>query len=691
MTNVLNIVIVLLLFIHSIGNSQKNNPVIIRNESQTEYDKRMEWWREARFGLFIHWGLYAVPAGEWKGKTDYGEWIRHSGQIPLEEYEKFLGQFNPEKFNAEQWVRTAKEAGMKYIVITSKHHDGFCLFDSKYTDFCITSTPFKRDILKELAQACRNNGMKLCFYHSIMDWHHADYLPRRDWETTRSNESADFERFVQYLKNELKELLTNYGDIGVLWFDGNWESTWSNQRGMDLYNYVRSLQPNIIVNNRVGQPPSSESGIGFRDIGAVGDYGTPEQEIPAIGLPGISWETCMTMNDHWGYNSHDLNFKSTKELLRNLTDIASKGGNFLLNVGPTSEGLFPQISIDRLHDIGDWMKVNGESIYGTAASPFAQLQWGRCTQKNIDGGTRLYLHVFDWPADGRLVVPGVFNQAKQAFLLSDQRRKNLTVTRQEDALIINVPAKAPSLDNSVVVLDVKGNADVSLPPKISAEFNIFIDTLEVDVTTERENIDLRYTLDGSVPSINSPTVKKSIRLTKTATVSARAFRDGTPVSGISQQTYNKVQPRPAVHIEHPVNGITYNYYEGDWDSLPNYHSLVPVKTGELPNIEFSPRKQEEHFGFMYEGFIRVPQDGVYKFFTASDDGSRLYIGDTLVVDNDRLHGMMERQGVVALSEGFHPLRVTFFEKTGEDDLKVYIQHQRNAKQLLPDKMLFLQK
>ena len=269
------------------------------HESKAEKDTRMQWWREARFGMFIHWGLYSIPAGEWKENTNHAEWIRTTAQIPVEEYDKFVSQFNPVKFNAAEWVRLAKDAGMKYIVITSKHHDGFCLFDSKYTDFDVMSTPFKRDILRELADACRREGIKMCWYHSIMDWHHPDYLPRREWEKDRSAHGADFNRYFQHVKNQLKELLTNYGEIGVLWFDGEWEATWNTRYGKDLYNYVRSLQPSIIINNRVG---AGRSGMeGFTKEGEfAGDFGTPEQEIPATGLPGIDWETCMTMNDHWG-------------------------------------------------------------------------------------------------------------------------------------------------------------------------------------------------------------------------------------------------------------------------------------------------------------------------------------------------------------------------------------------------------
>ncbi|MFA7228494.1 MAG: alpha-L-fucosidase, partial [Melioribacteraceae bacterium] len=218
-------------------------------ETTEQRNARMKWWRDARFGLFIHWGLYAVPAGQWNDKTEYGEWIRTSAQIPIEVYDKFVDQFNPVKFDAGQWVKMAKAAGMKYIVITSKHHDGFQLFDSKHSNFNVTATPFKRDILKELANACRKEGLKMCWYHSIMDWHHPDYLPRREWETTRTSDGADFNRYFEYMKAQLKELLSNYGDISVLWFDGEWENTWNTKYGRELYNYVRSLQPNIIINN----------------------------------------------------------------------------------------------------------------------------------------------------------------------------------------------------------------------------------------------------------------------------------------------------------------------------------------------------------------------------------------------------------------------------------------------------------
>ena len=316
----------------------------------------MDWWREARFGMFIHWGLYAVPAGEWQGRTDLGEWIRNNAKIPIDVYDQFRTRFNPTAFDADAWVRMAKGAGMKYIVITTKHHDGFALFDSKQTDFNVTSTPFRRDIIRELAQACRRQGVRIGFYHSIMDWHHPDYLPRRDWEKDRLATGADFERYVVYMKAQLRELLTGYGPIDILWFDGQWESTWTASHGRDLYAYVRSLQPNIVINNRVG--------------GKVGDFGTPEQEIPATGQPGLDWETCMTMNRNWGYNRADKDFKPTSVLVRNLVDIASKGGNFLLNVGPDGRGSDPggKRRAAGGHRAVD-EPVNGASIYGTDGKP----------------------------------------------------------------------------------------------------------------------------------------------------------------------------------------------------------------------------------------------------------------------------------------------------------------------------------
>ena len=578
-----------------------SSPVTLaQEETAAQHDARMSWWREARFGLFIHWGLYAIPAGAWEGNTGHAEWIRTTAQIPLERYDKFVQEFNPVKFDASAWVRMAKDAGMKYIVITSKHHDGFCLFDSRETDFDVMSTPFRRDILKELAAECRKQGMKMCWYHSIMDWHHPDYLPRREWEVTRSAEGADFNRYLRYMKAQLKELVTNYGDIGVLWFDGEWESTWNRDLGRELYAYVRSLQPSIIINNRVGAGRSGMEGFSEGEPSA-GDFGTPEQQIPTRGLPGVDWESCITMNDHWGYNSHDQAWKSPKDLVQMLVDVASKGGNLLLNIGPTAEGLFPQPSIDRLQALGAWMKVNGESIYGTQASPFATLTWGRCTQKPLAQGTRLYLHVFNWPEDGRLVVPGIFNTARGAHLLSDPRRTGLPATRIEESLVISVPPRAPDQFASVVVLDVDGVADVADPPSITAEAPIFIDGLDVAIASARQRVDVRYTLDGTVPVATSPRVEGTLRLSSTALVTAKCFRDGKPVSGVAQARFEKVPPLPALSLSELQPGLRYRYAQGDWNTLAEFEATPVMEEGVVPTCDISIRKQPDYYGFTFSG------------------------------------------------------------------------------------------
>jgi alpha-L-fucosidase len=660
--------------------------LMIRPETAAAHDARLAWWREARFGLFIHWGLYAIPAGEWGDRTDYGEWIRDTAQIPNEEYEQLVGRFNPVKFDAAAWVQAAKDAGMKYIVITSKHHDGFCLFDSQYTDFDIRSTPFQRDVLKELAEACSHAGIRLCFYHSIMDWHHPDWLPRRAGEQ-RSAAGADFERYVVYMKNQLRELCTNYGPLGVLWFDGEWEDSWTHELGVDLYNYVRDLRPEIIINNRVDVGREGLGGM-TRAPHYAGDFGTPEQEIPATGSPGVDWETCLTMNDHWGYNKRDNNWKSSSDLVRKLVDIASKGGNFLLNIGPTAEGEFPPPCQDRLRDIGAWLKTNGEAIYGTQASPFKALAWGRCTQKTRGGGTtRLYLHVFDWPQNGQLVVSGLCNDVVAARMLSAVTAPALEVSRADGALVVHVPPQPPDPFVSAVALDIAGTPEVVEPPDIGAAFDSFVDTLEVTISSKSENVELRYTTDGSEPKSDSQLVRGGVSLADTTTVKARAYRDGQPVSGRSAATFTKLTPRSAEHPEGPLRGLRYEYYEGDWDRLPDLDHLELVKTGSVANLDLSPRRQSDHFAFRYLGFIEAPRTGVYRFLLRSDDGSRLYIGERLLLDNDGLHGAVRGADTMALEAGLHALTVTFFEKTGAETLDISWAGPGFAQQKVPDAAL----
>lgn len=668
----------------------------VRPEGQADRD--MGWWRDARFGMFIHWGLYAIPAGEWPGnpRTTHGEWIRDTAKIPIDEYEHLKARFDPQKFDADAWVATAKAAGMRYVCITTKHHDGFCLFDSAETDWDVMSTPFRRDIMKEIADACHRQGMVCCWYHSIMDWHHPDYLPRRPWEN-RPTEGADFERYNAYLEKQVTELLTRYGPIGVMWFDGQWEGTWTHERGVRLYDLCKSLQPNVIVNNSVDkggglmQMTRQDTGVRY-----MGDFGTPEQEIPPTGLPGVDWETCMTMNDHWGYNKRDHDFKTTQDLIRKLADIASKGGNFLLNVGPTAAGEIPATSIERLKEIGRWMDVNGESIHGTVAGPFDHLDWGRCTQRRREdpeapGTTRLYLHVFAWPDGGELVVPGLYNRPRRAFLLSD-RGTALGVSGAGEGgsdVRIQLPRSCPDPIDSVIVLDIEGEPDVAIPPVIEADDDIFVGSGRATITSPRTNIAIRYTTDGSDPVPSSPVADASIGFNETTIVSARAFRGQHAVSPVARRIFTKATPAPAQAASASKPGISYRYFEGNWDRVPDFAAMTPVTTGTAQSLDLKPRPNErpDQFGFRYQGCFRAPSDGVYVFWIASDDGSNLYVDGRKVVDNDGLHSLHEERGSMALAAGWHTLTIDFFEKSGGHELDVWVAGPETARHRLDPKQM----
>ncbi|MDO5971768.1 alpha-L-fucosidase [Flavivirga aquimarina] len=423
-------------------------------------DERMAWWRDSKFGMFIHWGVYSIPGGERDGKICGGgaEWIMDKLDYTIEEYEKFPAMFNPVKFNADEWVSMAKDAGMKYIVITSKHHDGFSLWDSKVSDYDIMdSSPFKRDVIKELSEACKKQGIIFCFYHSIVDWHHpqaqGNLFPNYNaGQKDQTVVNPEFPKYYEnYLKPQVKELLTNYGDIGVVWFDGDWIADYTTEMGKEFYDFIREIQPNTIINNRVDKGRKGMEGMDAEGNFA-GDFGTPEQEIPATGIDS-DWESCMTMNGSWGYKPSDKKWKSSKRLTQNLIDIVSKGGNFLLNIGPDGLGQFPPESVERLKAMGVWTRENGESIYGASASPYDKPEWGRYTAK--DGF--IYAHVFDWPEDGKLVINRTI-KPRQATLLSDPYTK-LKTKLIDGNLTIHLPEKAPNNIATVIKIKLMPNDD----------------------------------------------------------------------------------------------------------------------------------------------------------------------------------------------------------------------------------------
>lgn len=413
-------------------------------ETPAQQEKRMDWWHEAKFGMFIHWGIYSVVGGQYKGEElpNSAEWMMCRGKIPIAEYREYAEQFNPEKFDANEFVRMAKEAGMKYIVITAKHHDGFAMFDSVWGDYdVVDATPFKRDIMKELSRACAEQGLRFGFYYSqAQDWHHPGGFGN-NWDKTIKRVSSD-EYVNEKVIPEVNQLLTEYGPISILWWDTPRDMS---QEAFDNIYSLRDLQPGIITNDRLG-----------KDM--PGDHKTFERHIPDRGPVDQAWEVCMPISGSWGYKKIDTDFKSTKTLIRNLADIASKGGNYLLNVSPTGEGVVLPQAQERLKEIGEWMKINSESIYGTTGSPFKKLDWGRCTKKQYAKGSTLYLHVFDWPEDGKLVVPGLKNEIKQAYLMADW--KDLETTQDDSGTIISLPENAPDPINSVVVVHVGGALEV---------------------------------------------------------------------------------------------------------------------------------------------------------------------------------------------------------------------------------------
>ena len=431
-------------------------------------DQRMLWWREARFGMFIHWGVYSVPAGSWDGRQigGIGEWIMNRAKIPVADYQRMAKQFNPVNYDPDAWVKMAKDAGMKYIVITSKHHDGFALFETKASKWnVVDATEYGKDLLKPLAEACKKYGIKLGFYYSqAQDWNNpggsADSkVTKEGWANPDSviidaytkehnghcDPAQEKKTFAQYIYNvavpQVKELLTNYGDIAVLWWDTPTNMT--DDAATKLQSLL-ALQPAIITNDRLKRP------------NFPGDHKTPEQRIPNLkDLDGSDWETCMTMNGTWGFKSYYHNYKTPETLIRNLLDIASKGGNFLLNVGPTNLGEFPQESIDILAKMGQWMKINGEAVYATKASPWGLFEWGRCTKKETKEGTSLYFSVFEWPADGKLEISNFKNKISSAKLLADGKKLKTTVSK-DGVLTIVLPSKAPDPIASVIKVIVSG-------------------------------------------------------------------------------------------------------------------------------------------------------------------------------------------------------------------------------------------
>ncbi|MDR1747136.1 MAG: alpha-L-fucosidase [Tannerella sp.] len=437
--------------ISSMVTAQETTPAWAK-ETKEKKEKRMAWWTHDRFGMFIHWGLYALPARH--------EWVKHNEKIPDEDYQKYFEHFDPDLYDPKEWAAKAKEAGMKYVVITTKHHEGFCLFDSKYTDYKVTNTPYKKDLIKMLVDAFRAEGIRIGFYYSLIDWHHPDFTydglhpngPTDPEKRKEANEKRDMKKYQQYLKDQLTELLTKYGQIDELFLDfsypgdnGKGHLEWDSE---GLLKVIRQLQPNILVDNR----------LDLNDTDWGWDFQTPEQfmptEWPKVRGERVPWETCQTFSGSWGYYRDEYSWKSVRQLVVMLIETTSKGGNLLLNVGPTARGTFDARATERLEGMGKWMKLNSRSIYGCTQAPDEFPKPDNCLLTYNPQTKRLYVHVLDWPFNA-LHLKGFNGKIKYAQLLNDGseiRFRPESKDENEKDVVLSLPVKQPDTEVPVIEL-----------------------------------------------------------------------------------------------------------------------------------------------------------------------------------------------------------------------------------------------
>ncbi len=407
-----------------------------------EDSPQQKWFREARFGMFIHWGVYSVLGD--------GEWVMNERKMTVSEYEKLPPEFNPTKFDPAEWVAIAKAAGVKYITITSKHHDGFAMFRTKQSDWNIVDrTPYKKDPLKMLADECHRQGLKLFFYHSQLDWHHPDYSPLGETGHTAGRPpGGDWSKYVGFLDSQLTELLTHYGPVGGIWFDGWWDKPNADWRLDRTYALIHRLQPTALIGgNHHRKPfPGEDFQMFEKDLpGQKTAEFNKDTEVSALPL-----ETCDTINNSWGYNKNDKNFKSTRELIHYLVRAAGYDANFLLNVGPMPNGKIQPEFVERLKAMGAWLAKNGESIYGTRGGPISPRSWGVTTQK----GNKIYVHILDWQ-DPALLLPRLDNQIESAHLF--ETGETVEVVKADYGTVLKLPTSASEAVDNIVVLETRGN------------------------------------------------------------------------------------------------------------------------------------------------------------------------------------------------------------------------------------------
>ncbi len=414
-------------------------PAVVRQETQAQHDARLAWFREARFGMFIHWGVFSSLAGSWQGKPAGAEWIMNNAKIPVAAYKAQAAKFTAAQYDPQAWAQLAQDAGARYVVITAKHHEGFTLFGSAASSWnAVDASGAHRDLLQPLVDALRGRGIKFgAYYSQAQDWVNPGGSKGKvaPWDPAQNGDFDDYLRKVSL--PQVTEILERYHP-DILWWDTEYQMT--PERARPFFDLITKSYPAVLMNSRLGG-------------GVLGDFRTSEQRIPASAMLGRQLEVNMTINNSWGYNANDTHWKSARQLIQNLSDIASKDGNYLLNIGPTGDGTIPQPEVDRLRAIGRWLKVNGEAIYATRGGPYSVAPaWGRTTQREWSGGrSTLFLHIWNWPADGKLVLPGITQTPVSGRLLATGAP--VTFAASPDGLIVSVPGSAPDPDVSVVALE----------------------------------------------------------------------------------------------------------------------------------------------------------------------------------------------------------------------------------------------
>ncbi len=534
----------------SFSQSGNLNGKVIGNE------QKMEQWKDARFGMFIHWGPVTL-----KG-TEIG-WSR-GREIPVEEYDALYKRFNPVNFNAEEWVKLAKDAGMKYIIFTSKHHDGFCMWDTKYTDYNIMNSPFKRDVVKELADACRKYGMDLGLYHSTLDWYHPDFPLTSPGGSVR-RKTSNLDRYTEYLKNQSVELLKNYGPLFVMWYDVPQE--FDAKRGQGVIDLVRSVQPDIIINNRTG---------------AKGDFDTPEQRVGGF-QKDRPWETCMTIARQWAWKPND-EVKSLEQCLHSLVRSAGGDGNLLFNVGPTSDGIIEPLQVERLKEMGEWLKTHGNAIYGTRGGPFKPTDWGVSTRK----GNTIFLHILKWNGDSpELVIPDLGIAIKNCRLIDGGKVK---LSRQKDGSSrIEFSGKALKPVNTIVELEMAANVMNLQPLEIGSQSLSFNQKVKASSVPNPK-------WNGAASIVNGDWVGHEWKPAKD---------DKTPWAEIDLGKPVKVSRAIIYESGRAVRGFELQYQEGEeWKTI--YKGYAIGSRAELKLPKFTAQKVR----LLLTDFSQVP--GIYE-------------------------------------------------------------------------------